>query len=95
MVDWLNVDTCFGAKKWACSSSYPLFLCAKPHGLVCSVFVALKESGQYVVLKTVKDIVFKVFRLCKPPMWQIMLLVSKSGFSWKGEVGWDRVACMS
>ena len=45
-------------------------MCAKSHGLVCSVFVALKESGQGVVLKTVKDIVFKVSRLCEPPMWQ-------------------------
>ena len=31
MVDWLNVDTCFGAKKWACGSSYPLFLCVPNH----------------------------------------------------------------
>ena len=66
-VDWLNVDTWFGAfiapcaKEWACSLVYPFFVCvcAKPCSLVCSVFVLWMESGQDMVLKTMKFMMMK------------------------------------
>ena len=41
------------------------------------------------------DNVKEVSRLGEPPMGHITLPVSKGGFPWKGEMGWDSVACMS
>ena len=61
-VDWWNVDTWFDAFSAPCAEKqthglvYSLFVCvcAKPCGLVCLVFVAWDESGQDIVLKTMK-----------------------------------------
>ena len=41
------------------------------------------------------DNVKNVSRFGEPPMWQIILSISKGESPWKGEVGWDGVAYMS
>ena len=103
-VDWCNVDKWFGAFSAPCAEKqahglvYPFFVYVRQttwFGMLGVCRMEGKWVGRGIEDREVhnNDNVKEVSRMGKPPMWCIILLVSKDGFPWKSEVGWNRVAC--
>lgn len=106
-VDWWNEDTWFGAFSAPCARKQarglvnPFFCVYLPnHGAcllsVCSTeFLPWKGRGTEDREAHEGDNVKEVSRFGESPIWYITLSASKGGFPWKGEVGCDRVVCIT